>query len=200
MEAVNGSLAVDGSEGLWAKAILRETGVSTSSCYQCLRCTNSCPVSGFMDVKPHQVVRLIQFGRPERLYESSTIWVCLSCEMCTTYCPNEIDVAFLMDYLKNTVVSSRRTPNEYEIALFHEMFLEVLERYGRFNDVKLMQKFRWGNLKAGNLPDPAELKEDLRLAWELIRRKRLRLLPERSGGAREIRRLVSERRPRVVSP
>jgi heterodisulfide reductase subunit C len=185
---------------LWAGAIARETGIRVTSCYQCLRCTNSCPVSTFMDIKPHQVVRLVQLGRRETLLSCSAIWICLSCEMCSTYCPNEIDVAGLMNHLKNTVVSTRKKPAEYEIALFQEIFLEVLQKYGRINDLQLIQRYKWRLLTRGTLPPAREVKKDLRLAAGLLQRKRLRLLPERSGAVREIQDLLRQHGVRRVSP
>ena len=40
-----------------------EADVTISSCYQCERCTNACPVAQFMDIKPHQVIRYVQLDR-----------------------------------------------------------------------------------------------------------------------------------------
>jgi heterodisulfide reductase subunit C len=145
-----------------------------------------------MDIKPHQVVRLVQLGQKEKLLESSAIWICLSCEMCSTYCPNEIDVAGLMDHLKNSVMASRRPPAEYEIAAFHEVFLDVLRRNGRISDLQLMQRFKWKILTHGHLPPKGEVVKDLSLALDLLKRKRLRLLPERSRAAAEIQRIIRQ--------
>jgi heterodisulfide reductase subunit C len=192
-------LPLTGRDYLWAKAIGAETGIRVPSCYQCLRCTNSCPVSTFMDIKPHQVVRLVQFGQKETLLNCSSIWVCLSCEMCSTYCPNEIDVAGLMNHLKNSVISSRKKPAELEIALFHEIFLDVLQKYGRINDLQLMQRYKWKLLTRGYLPHAAEVIKDLRLAVRLFRRGRLRFMPERSRAVEEIRSLLHHHGERVVS-
>lgn len=182
--------SMDGRESTWAKAISQEAGIRVSSCYQCLRCTNSCPVSTFMDVKPHQAVRLVQLGRRERLLACSAIWICLSCEMCSTYCPNEIDVAALMNHLKNSVAATGRKPAELGIALFHEVFLDVLTRNGRINDLQLMQLYRWKTMSHGKLPPLKELGREMSLALELFKRHRIKVLPERSPAAAEIRSLV----------
>lgn len=192
MSLTESELQINGREYVWSRAVALETGISVSSCYQCLRCTNSCPVSSYMDIKPHQVVRLVQLGCRDALLESSTIWICLSCEMCSTYCPNEIHVARLMDYLKNSVVASRKVPAEYEIAAFHEVFLDVLTQHGRINDLQLMQRFKWKTLMHGNLPPKKEVMKDLSLAMALFKRRRLHLLPERSPAANEIRRIVAQ--------
>jgi heterodisulfide reductase subunit C len=192
-------LQIKGQEHLWSRAIAMETGIQVASCYQCLRCTNSCPVSTFMDIKPHQVVRLVQLGQKQRLLNCSSVWVCLSCEMCSTYCPNEIDVADLMNYVKNSVISTRKKPAEIEIALFHEIFLDVLEKYGRINDLQLMQRFKMKTLLHGNFPSWEEVKKDTELARNLFERGRLKLRPERSRAAKEIRHILQKRGKRVVS-
>jgi heterodisulfide reductase subunit C2 len=96
-----------------------ETGVAISSCYQCERCTNACPVAQYMDIKPHQVIRYVQLGRPEALLNSTTIWVCLSCETCTTYCPNEVGVAEVINHLRNMAAHSSVPPKERRLAVFH---------------------------------------------------------------------------------
>lgn len=185
-------LPIDGKENLWSQAIEREADIRVASCYQCLRCTNSCPVSHFMEFKPHQVVRLVQLGQRDKLLKCSTVWVCLSCEMCSTYCPNEIDVAGLMNHLKNSVIASRIPPAEYDIAAFHEVFLSVLHKHGRLNDLQLMQRFKWKTLTHGSIPSWEEMMKDLSLAVELMKRKRLKLLPERSRATGEIRRILDQ--------
>ena len=115
-----------------------ETGANVSACYQCERCTNACPVSHFMDIKPHQAMRYVQLGWREDLLKSSTIWVCLSCEMCTTYCPNEVGVAEVINHLRNIAAHSSITPKERNLAVFHQTFLEVLSKSGRVNEFRLM--------------------------------------------------------------
>jgi len=57
-----------------------ETSVNVSACYQCELCANNCPVSHFMDIKPHQAIRYVQLGWREDLLKSSTLWICLSCK------------------------------------------------------------------------------------------------------------------------
>lgn len=193
------TLNVDGRETVWARAVAKETGIQVASCYQCLRCSNSCPVSTFMDIKPHQVVRMVQLGQRESLLKASSIWVCLSCEMCSTYCPNEIDVAGLMNHLKNSVVSNRRMPAEYEIAAFHDVFLRVLKENGRINDLQLMQRYKLKTLLHGQMPSREEFMSDAALALDLFKRKRLRFLPEKSSAAGEIRQILEDYGHKKVS-
>lgn len=199
MEQSDCAIKVKGDEKVWARAVAMKTGIHVGSCYQCLRCSNSCPVSGFMDVKPHQVVRLVQLGRRQQLLGASSIWLCLSCEMCSTYCPNQIDVAGLMDFLKNLVVSTGTRPAEIEIATFHEVFLDVMSKNGRLNDLQLIHRYKLKRFMDGDFPSWDELANDISLAGALIKRKRLKMLPEKSPAIGEIRRIVKQCGPRGVS-
>jgi heterodisulfide reductase subunit C2 len=175
-----------------------ETGVTISSCYQCERCTNACPVAEFMDIKPHHVIRYVQLGRPEALLRSATIWVCLSCEMCTTYCPNEVGVAEVINHLRIMAFHSPLPPKERHLAVFHRTFLDQLERFGRVNEFWLMNAF---NLKPGILKDKIKdgtLKDDITLGLALGKRGRLHLMPRRCKGIKEIREIYRRKRGEVL--
>ncbi len=175
-----------------------ETGVNISACYQCERCTNACPVSHFMDVKPHQAIRYVQLGWREDLLKSSTIWICLSCEMCTTYCPNEVDVAEIINHLRNMAVHSSITPKEKNLAVFHQTFLEVLRKYGRINEFRLMNAYY---LKPDILHERIKnkiLKEDLLLGMSLLRKGRLKLFTPKFRAIKEIKKAYSQTRGEIV--
>jgi len=174
-----------------------ETQANLSACYQCERCTNSCPVSDFMDIKPHQVIRYIQLGRREALLASATIWVCLSCEMCTTYCPNAVGVAETIIHLRNLAARSTVAPKEKQLAAFHQTFLQELQRFGRVNEFWLIAAL---NRKPWILKEKLEkgtLKQEAVLGLTLWRKGKLKLIPSRSRAVREIQTLVSKRKGKI---
>jgi heterodisulfide reductase subunit C2 len=174
-----------------------ETGVNISACYQCERCTNACPVSYFMDIKPHQVMRYIQLGWREDLMTSSTVWVCLSCEMCSTYCPNEVDVAEIINHLRNMAAHAAVVPKERSLAVFHQTFLEELQRFGRVNEFWLMNAY---NMKPGILREKianGTLKEEILLGLTLLRKGRLNVFPRRSKAIREIKDIYRQKRGEI---
>ena len=73
--------------------VVESVGEEIFACYQCYKCSAGCPVSFAMDILPHQVIRSVLFGQKKKVLSSKTIWICASCETCTTRCPNEIDIA-----------------------------------------------------------------------------------------------------------
>ncbi len=169
------------------RSVEGETMANISACYQCERCTNACPVSIYMNINPHQVIRYVQLGWREELLRSTTIWVCLSCEMCTTYCPNDVDVAKTVNDLRNMAFRSTVPPAEKVLAVFHETFVKELQRFGRVNEFWLV-----GSLNSH--PDVLKekiktgaLKEELFLGLELLKKGKLKLIPHRSKEMKKIR-------------
>ena len=182
---------------LFLNRVEGETAANISACYQCERCTNACPVSYYMDVKPHQVIRQVQLGWREQLLGSSTIWVCLSCEMCSTYCPNEVAVATVINHLRNMAFHSSIAPKERLLAVFHQTFLDVLHRYGRVNEVPLMRAF---NRQPGVLREKINsgmLKQEISLGWALWRKGKLHLTTRRSKAIEEIKAVYRRQRGEV---
>jgi len=165
------------------------SGIKVSACFQCRKCTNGCPVTFAMDIYPDQVMRYIQIGLKKEVQESATIWVCASCETCTTRCPNAIDIAGIMDFLKQTVVKEKVKAKERKVLTFHQVFLEDIRKRGRVFEAGLMQNYL---LKSGELIHKLKdrtIIDEIRLGWTMARKGRLNLLPKKIKGMHEIKNL-----------
>jgi len=117
--------------------IKRLSGEDVARCYQCGKCTAGCPVARDMDIMPNQVMRLAQLGLEEWALSSSTIWLCLSCETCSTRCPEDIDIARVMDTLRKMSTAEGYASPQTPITDFHRLFLDSIRKHGRLNEIQL---------------------------------------------------------------
>lgn len=164
---------------------------TVSACFQCRKCSSGCPLTFAMDLLPDRVIRLALLGQADTVLSCRTIWVCSACETCTTRCPNEIDIAGVMDWLKEEARRRGYPSPQPEVTRFHQTFLKTVELAGgRLWEPLLLGLYQLKNPQLLAQLRSGALAADLRLAWELVRRGRLRFrLPRRLRGAREIRAL-----------
>ncbi|MBI5601994.1 MAG: 4Fe-4S dicluster domain-containing protein [Deltaproteobacteria bacterium] len=169
------------------------SGIKVSACFQCRKCTNGCPVTFAMDIYPDQVMRYIQLGLKKEIRESATIWVCASCETCTTRCPNEIDIAGVMDFLKQSVVGEKAKAAESKVLAFHQAFLDDIRKRGRIFEAGLMQSYM---LKSGAWLQKMKdltIMDEMRLGWTMYRKGRLNLLPKKIKGKEEVQKMFKNK-------
>jgi heterodisulfide reductase subunit C len=172
---------------------LAQENLSASACYQCKKCSCGCPLTFAMDLLPHQVIHLSLLGQEEKVLTSNTIWVCSACETCTTRCPNGIDIAGVLDWLKEEALKRGIAVAQPEVATFHRYFLESIKAGGgRVAEATLVRRFTLFKLRRKF--DINELKENMKLGWQLMKRGRLRLLgshaPKGQAEIKEILKLI----------
>ena len=145
----------------------RETGEKISACYQCYRCTNSCPVLQDMDILPHRLVRYIILGEREKVLHSKTIWSCLQCSTCSIRCPNDIDVALIFDTLRKAAVREKKA-SELDAWKFDEFFLESVKRHGRLHEIEAIMRYKI---------EKKNFFEDTRMGITMMLKGRMGVLP-----------------------
>ncbi|RLA94958.1 MAG: heterodisulfide reductase [Deltaproteobacteria bacterium] len=172
--------------------VVETVGKDLFACYQCYKCSAGCPVSFAMDLLPHQVVRSILFLQKEKVLSSRTIWICASCETCTTRCPNEIDIAKVMDVLRQIQIESGKIAKEPKVPIFHKVFLDTIKKSGRVHELSMLRNF---SLRSGDLKEKiktGEWKNDLRLGLKMFLRGKLKILPPKCKGKEEVRRIFEQ--------
>lgn len=159
------------------------SGQKVFRCYQCGKCTAGCPAAYVMDMGPRQIMHFIQLGQKELVLGSSTIWLCISCQTCSARCPNEIDIARVMESLRWLAAVERSDPAEKGIERFHRLFLTIIQRFGRIHELSLGVSYnmlgRQPFAKITSLP-------------AMFARGKVPILPPRVKGAAEIRGLYAK--------
>ena len=79
-------------------------------CVQCGMCTSNCPYSDVLEVKPHQVIKMIQLGMREQALSCKSIWLCATCFMCAERCPQGVEIANVMFAIKNLAAKEKGIP------------------------------------------------------------------------------------------
>jgi len=160
--------------------VAQASGETIQACFQCQKCSAGCPVAYAMDILPNQMLRHIQYGHRERVLSSKTIWICASCQTCSVRCPNKIDVAKTMDTLRHLALRSAVEPGEKDVPVFHSAFLQSIKSRGRIHELSLIALLK---------SKTKDFFKDAGLGWKMFRKGKIRLLPSRFGGGKEIQRI-----------
>jgi heterodisulfide reductase subunit C len=120
----------------------RLSGQHVELCYHCHKCTAGCPVVGAMAYGPDRILRMVALEQKEPLFLSKDIWLCAGCYTCATRCPNEIDIAAVMDGLRQLAVATGSPAGERDVLLFHRLFVGVLKRLGRSHEAIVLGLFK----------------------------------------------------------
>jgi heterodisulfide reductase subunit C len=100
-----------------------------------------------MDLQPNQVLRLIQINDQDTLLRCSTVWICASCQTCSVRCPENIDIAKIMDSLRKLALEAKVPVGEAKVVKFDEIFLDSIRKRGRVHELELVMKYNMALLQ-----------------------------------------------------
>lgn len=121
-----------------AEVVQEQTGQNAFLCYQCAKCSAGCPLGDYFDIAPNQVLRAVQLDRRDVVLGAKAIWLCASCQACTTRCPQGLDLARMMDALKGIATAEGVPPAVPEVATFQRVFLRNAGVLGRAYELGLI--------------------------------------------------------------
>ena len=83
------------------------SGQNLLACYQCGKCSAGCPAVSDMDILPNQIIRYAQLGFKDELIRSKSIWICASCFTCNARCPKGINIAEVIEAIRQILLRKR---------------------------------------------------------------------------------------------
>jgi heterodisulfide reductase subunit C len=156
------------------------TGVDTSRCYQCGKCSAGCPMALETRYRPHDVMRMVSRDRGGELADDPSIWLCLGCEACTARCPNGLEPSKVIDALRELAARESPGAGPRAVTAFHNAFLDQVRAHGRAFELGMVMEYK---LRTGALT------QDALAAPSMLMRGKLRLAPRRIEGVDEVRRI-----------
>jgi len=134
-----------------------------------------------MDYPPSLVMRMLQTDDPkhyDKLLRSMSIWLCVSCEMCLTRCPMEIDIPKLMDTMRQKSIRAKKTnPQAKKIISFHKSFLDSINYTGRLYEMGLIVDYK---MRTGAMA------QDVTIAPKMFIKGKLNPIPELIKGRKKV--------------
>lgn len=162
----------------------RLSGQTVELCYHCHKCTAGCPVVEAMSYGPDQLLRMVALDQRQAVLSSKDIWLCAGCFTCATRCPNDIDIAAVMDALRQISLREGYPAGERDALLFHRLFLGVVQRLGRSHEAVMLGMFK--------VLSHTPLMNDVGAGLGLFLRGKVPVLPQRSGAAKAVSKIFKK--------
>jgi heterodisulfide reductase subunit C len=151
-----------------AKEIAERSGENVFLCYQCRKCASGCPNRQFMEKTPTELMRYAQLGMIEEAMKINTIWYCVSCQTCSTRCPQDIDIAHVVDTMRIVAQEKKIKTDSGNMKLFNRLWMFLLKYGGRMYELGLTGMLNMFTLRPF---------KDLPLGMKMFKKGKLRLLP-----------------------
>jgi heterodisulfide reductase subunit C len=151
-------------------------------CIQCGTCGGSCPSAADMDHTPRQVFALIRAGQRDRVLDSNTAWMCVSCYYCAVRCPQEIHIPDVMYGLRAMSGREGRSPVRAAPS-FSRTFVSNIHRFGRSYEVGLVARHYLRHFP-GRIPGMAPV------GMGMLAKGRMGLVPKRIRDVRGLRAIL----------
>ncbi len=126
-----------------------------------------------MDYHPAQLIHAIRLGITDLVFYSKTMWMCASCETCTTRCPQEVDIAKVMDACKILALKQNIKPTIPKVSIFNKAVLRNMKWFGRIHELAAITDMKLRTF---------EFSKDLGLGIRLILKDKIKLFPSLSLG------------------
>ena len=96
------------------KLMIKEmSGTDTKKCMVCGKCSATCPNYDSMEYHPHEFIQMIENGELEKLFESKSVYSCLSCFACLERCPRQVEPTKVIEAVRQ-IKEGQRGPHHLD--------------------------------------------------------------------------------------
>jgi len=105
-------------------------GEKINLCIQCGTCSASCPNANRMDHTPRELIAMARAGMREEVLSSNSMWLCLSCYLCTVRCPRGIVSTYIMHALEHLAMRHHLTSPRTRTPMLYRIFSDTVYAFG----------------------------------------------------------------------
>jgi heterodisulfide reductase subunit C len=107
------------------------------NCFQCIKCTSGCTALKLLELKPHEIEKLVSLGFVDELASSDIIWTCATCLKCVQRCPQKASPYHVIMALRNLAVEREaKVPEPYMKAVSQILETGLAENYQKITTKK----------------------------------------------------------------
>jgi heterodisulfide reductase subunit C len=110
-------------------------------CAQCGMCVASCPSASRVDYPPRKLISLLRAGRQLEVLTSNSMWLCLSCYLCSERCPRGVVFPALIHALQRLVNRYHLPTYRSTAPKMYQEFISIVENNGRNHELYLLLRY-----------------------------------------------------------
>ena len=165
------------------RVVEERSGVGLAACLQCRKCSGGCPVAGYVQSPPSEIIRRLQLGAGDEILNSDLVWLCLSCGTCYARCPMKINIASVIDTLRTLALERGAARPKGDIPRFNREFLRTVKSFGRAYDLSAIAGYKMGT---------ATFLKDTGKFPEMLIKGKMSVLPPSGADKQMVKRIFSK--------
>jgi len=120
------------------KILAKPRGRELVNCFQCMKCTSGCTALKLLELKPHEIEKLVNLGLVDELASSEIIWTCVTCLKCVERCPQKASPYHVIVALRNLAIEREaKVPEEFMKAISQILETGLAEAYQKVTTRKM---------------------------------------------------------------
>ena len=142
------------------KILVKLGSKELANCFECMKCSSGCTALKLLELKPHEIMKLVNLGFVDELASSDIIWTCVTCLKCVQRCPQKASPYHVIMALRNlTVEREAKVPEGYLKAVSRILEIGLAEAVQEIVSRK-MEIFNRESLKLPRLAYPKDSFQD----------------------------------------